>query len=150
MICRSVAPSARDAVTNSICLTERTRLRPSRAYQGQNTDASDTAVGRRPQPMLAANHLIVAHEVTTHGYVKDDLSMMAMAARDAVAPDNIEAIAEKGYNKTEEIHSCEEAEVAVVVPEPQTSNAGARGQFDKAVLPMTHKPTSTSVTLPNT
>jgi transposase len=31
------------------------------------------------------NHLIVAHEVTMHGYDRDALSMMAVAARDAMA-----------------------------------------------------------------
>lgn len=80
----------------------------------------------------AENHLIVAHEVTMHGYDRDALSMMAVAARDAMATDRIEAIADKGYYKSEEILACEEAGIAVVVPKPQTSNAGARGQFDKA------------------
>lgn len=80
----------------------------------------------------AENHLIVAHEVTMHGYDRDALSMMAVAARDAMASDQIEAIADKGYYKSEEILACEEAGIAVVVPKPQTSNAGARGQFDKA------------------
>jgi len=80
----------------------------------------------------AENHLIVAHEVTMHGYDRDALSMMAVAARDAMALDRIEAIADKGYYKSEEILACEQAGIAVVVPKPQTSNAGARGQFDKA------------------
>ncbi|NOD64913.1 MULTISPECIES: IS1182 family transposase [Ruegeria] len=80
----------------------------------------------------AENHLIVAHEVTMHGYDRDALSMMAAAARDAMALDRIEAIADKGYYKSEEILACEEAGISVVVPKPQTSNAGARGQFDKA------------------
>ncbi|MEM6891841.1 MAG: IS1182 family transposase [Pseudomonadota bacterium] len=80
----------------------------------------------------AENHLIVAHEVTMHGYDRDALSMMAVAARDAMAADRIDAIADKGYYKSEEILACEEAGIEVVVPKPQTSNAGARGQFDKA------------------
>ncbi|QBY00214.1 IS1182 family transposase [Rhodophyticola sp. CCM32] len=80
----------------------------------------------------AENHLIVAHEVTMQGYDRDALSMMAVAARDAMASDQIEAIADKGYYKSEEILACEEAGIAVVVPKPLTSNAGARGQFDKA------------------
>jgi len=80
----------------------------------------------------AENHLIVAHEVTMQGYDRDALSMMAVAARDAMATDQIEAIADKGYYKSEEILACEKAGIAVLVPKPQTSNAGARGQFDKA------------------
>ena len=80
----------------------------------------------------AENHLIVAHEVTMHGYDRDALSMMAVAARDAMGTDRIDAIADKGYYKSEEILACEEAGISVVVPKPQTSNAGARGKFDKA------------------
>lgn len=57
--------------------------------------------------------------------------MMALAARDAMALDQIEAIADKVYYKSEEILTCEEAGIAVVVPKPQTSKAGSRGQFDK-------------------
>ncbi|MEM9881270.1 MAG: IS1182 family transposase, partial [Pseudomonadota bacterium] len=80
----------------------------------------------------AESHLIVAHEVTMHGYDRDALSMMATAARDAMASDQIEAVADKGYYKSEEILACEEAGISVVVPKPQTSNARARGHFDKA------------------
>jgi len=42
------------------------------------------------------HHLIVAHEVTNLGYDRDALSMMAHKARDAMASDAIEAIADKG------------------------------------------------------
>jgi transposase len=80
----------------------------------------------------AKNHLIVAHEVTMLGYDRDALSMMAVAARDAMATDQIKAIADKGYYKGEEIVASEAAGISVVVPKPMTSNATARGQFDKA------------------
>ena len=49
-----------------------------------------------------------------------------------MAADEIEAVADKGYYKSEEILACEKAGVSVVVPKPLTSNAGARGRFDKA------------------
>ena len=58
--------------------------------------------------------------------------MMAVAARDAMAVDQIKAIADKGYYKGEEIVASEAAGISVVVPKPMTSNAAARGQFDKA------------------
>ena len=80
----------------------------------------------------AGNHLIVAHEVTMLGYDRDALSMMAVAARDAMATDQIKAIADKGYYKGEEIVASEEAGISVVVPKPMTSNSAARGRFDKA------------------
>lgn len=80
----------------------------------------------------AEHHLIVAHEVTMHGYDREALSLMAISARDAMGKDRIEAVADKGYYKSEQIAACEDAGVAVVVPKPLTSNAGARGRFDKA------------------
>ena len=78
------------------------------------------------------HHLIVAHEVTNLGYDRDALSMMAHKARDVMASDTIEAIADKGYYKGEEIVACEHAGIVVTVPKPHTSNAAAVGRFDRA------------------
>jgi transposase len=78
------------------------------------------------------HHLIVAHEVTNLGYDRDALAMMAHKARDAMASDTIEAIADKGYYKGEEIVACEQAGIAVAVSKPHTSNAAAVGRFDRA------------------
>jgi transposase len=78
------------------------------------------------------HHLIVAHEVTNLGYDRDALSMMAHAAREVMASEAIEAIADKGYYKGEEIVACEEDGIAVTVPKPHTSNAAAHGRFDRA------------------
>jgi transposase len=78
------------------------------------------------------HHLIVAHEVTNHGYDRDALAMMARAAREVMSSDEIEAIADKGYYKGEEIVACEEDGIAVTVPKPHTSNAAAHGRFDRA------------------
>ncbi len=80
----------------------------------------------------AKHHLIVAHEVTTLGHDRDALSMMAVAARDAMETDEIEAIADKGYYKSEEILACEVAGIAATVAKPLTSGASARGRFDRA------------------
>jgi hypothetical protein len=57
---------------------------------------------------------------------------MAVAARDVMTADDIEAVADKGYYKSEEILACDKAGIAVTVPKSLTSNAGARGRFDKA------------------
>jgi hypothetical protein len=90
-------------------------------------------VGYNVQTAVEAdNHLIVAHEVTMLGFDRDALSMMAMAARDAMTTDQLTAIADKGYYKGGGIVASEDAGISVVVPKPMTSNAGARGQFDKA------------------
>jgi len=90
-------------------------------------------VGYNVQSVVdAKNHLIVAHEVTMHGHDHDALSAMAVAAREVMTADKIEAVADKGYYKSEEILACEKAGIAVIVPKPQTSSAGARGRFDRA------------------
>ena len=90
-------------------------------------------VGYNVQTAVEAdNHLIVAHEVTMLGVDRDALSMMVAAANDVMTTEQLTAIADKGYYKGEEIVASQEAGISVVVPEPMTSNAGARGQFDKA------------------
>ena len=58
--------------------------------------------------------------------------MMAVAARNAMETDEIEAIADKGYYKSEEILACEVEGIAATVAKPLTSGAGARGRFDRA------------------
>ena len=78
------------------------------------------------------HHLIVAHEVTNLGYDRDALTTMARAAQEAMACDAIEAIADKGYYKGEEIVACEQEGIAVTVSKPHTSNAAAHGRFDRA------------------
>ena len=78
------------------------------------------------------HHLIVAHEVTNLGYDRDALSMMARAAKDVMASESIEAVADKGYYSGEEIVAAEKAGIAVTLSKPLTSNAAAVGRFDKA------------------
>jgi len=80
----------------------------------------------------AKHHLIVAHEVTTHGYDRDALSMMAIAARDTMRTDKIEVVADKGYYKGEEVLACELAGINATVAKPLTSRTAAHGRFDRA------------------
>jgi transposase len=80
----------------------------------------------------AKNHLIVAHEVTNIGIDRDQLTSMATLARDAMGTDDITAIADRGYFKSEEILACHEAGITVIVPKSATSSAKADGRFDRA------------------
>jgi transposase len=97
------------------------------------TSKQPRVVGYNVQSVVETkHHLIVAHEVTNHGYDRDALSMMARAAKDVMARETIEAVADKGYYSGEEIVAAEQAGVAVTVSKPNTSNAGAAGRFDKA------------------
>jgi hypothetical protein len=58
------------------------------------------------------NHLIVAHEVTNVGT-------------------DLEAFADRGYFKGEEILACDEAGITVTLPKPQTSEAKSEDRFGK-------------------
>jgi len=55
------------------------------------------------------HHLIVAHEVTNVGSDRDQLSSMAMQAREAVASETLSVVADRGYFKSEEILTCHDA-----------------------------------------
>lgn len=77
------------------------------------------------------HHLVVAHEVTNIGVDIGQLSSMARQARDALETKAIEVLADRGYFKSEEIASCENAGIEVYVPKPMTSNARAQGRYDR-------------------
>ena len=77
------------------------------------------------------HHLIVAHEVTNVGIDKGHLETMAEQARDALEADTIDAFADRGYFKSEEIAACEDAGIVTYVPRPLTSNARAEGRYDR-------------------
>ncbi len=80
----------------------------------------------------AKHHLIVAHEVTNVGIDRDQLSAMATLARSAMGVQDLTAVAERGYFKSEEILACQEAGIIAIVPKTVTSNATAEGRFGKA------------------
>src|SRR5437660_1610332 len=77
------------------------------------------------------NHLIVAHEVTNVGTDKSHLANMANQAKAALEAENLEAFADRGYFKGEEILACDEAGITVTLPKPQTSEAKSEGRFGK-------------------
>ena len=100
----------------------------SMATSGRGTDI----VGYNVQTAVdTKHHMIVAHEVTNVGHDREQLSSMARQARNAVGKDKLTVFADRGYFKGEEILDCEQAGIKTLVPEPQTSNNQAKGQFDK-------------------
>ena len=80
----------------------------------------------------AKHHLIVAHEVTNIGSDREQLTSMAKQARDAMGTQELTAVADRGYFKSEEILASHEAGLTVIVPKPETSNAAADGRFGRA------------------
>src|SRR5262245_30599061 len=77
------------------------------------------------------HHLIVAHEVTNMGTDRHQLVNMAGQARDEMAVETLEVVADRGYYDGEEIKACEEADITVTLPKPMTSGAKAAGRFGK-------------------
>jgi transposase len=62
------------------------------------------------------NHLIVAHAVTNQFNDHRQLSPMAIAAKEAMGVDELDAVADRGYFKGEEVLACDEAGIAAYVP----------------------------------
>jgi hypothetical protein len=56
---------------------------------------------------------------------------MANQAKAALEAENLEAFADRGYFKGEEILACDEAGITVTLPKPQTSEAKSEGRFGK-------------------
>jgi transposase len=77
------------------------------------------------------NHLIVTHEVTNVGTDRSQLGNVANQTKAALHTSSLEAFADRGYYKGEEILACEEAGITVTLPKPQTSGAKAEGRFGK-------------------
>ena len=81
---------------------------------------------------IRRTHLIVAHEVTNVGTDKSHLANMANQAKVALEAENLEAFADRGYFKGEEILACDEAGITVTLPKPQTSEAKSEGRSRQA------------------
>ena len=77
------------------------------------------------------NHLIIAHEVTTSGSDRSQLANMAQQAKAVMQTKMLEAVADRGYFKGEEILACEEADITVTLPKPLTSGSKAAGRYGK-------------------
>ena len=65
------------------------------------------------------------------GTDRSQLANMANQAKAALGAESLEAFADRGYFKGEEILACEEAGITVTLPKPQTSGAKSEGRFGK-------------------
>jgi transposase len=77
------------------------------------------------------HHLIVAHEVTNSGSDRGQLSVMGQQAQGAMGTPGLEALADRGYYKGEDILACERVGITPYVPKILTSSAKADGRFGK-------------------
>jgi transposase len=97
------------------------------------TSGKDTGiVGYNVQAAVdTEHHLIVAHEVTNIGTDRHQLADMAELAREELGSDTLDVVADRGYYEGGNIKACEDADITVTLPKPQTSGAKAEGRFGK-------------------
>ena len=89
-------------------------------------------VGYNAQVAVDAKHkLIVAQEVTNAGSDLGLLAQTAGAAKEVLGVARLDAVADKGYYKGEDIQACEEAGIDAYVARPQRGSAVSNGLFRK-------------------
>jgi transposase len=87
-----------------------------------------TEVAYNVQISVDAKHkLIVDHDVTNAGNDKNQLSSMAIRAKEALEVQSLDVVADQGYYSSEEIINCIEGDVSPYIRKPNTSNN--RGLF---------------------
>jgi transposase len=97
------------------------------------TSGKDTGiVGYNVQAAVdTQHHLIVAHEVTNVGTDRHQLADMAELAREELGSETLDVVADRGYYEGGNIKTCEDADITVTLPRPQTSGAKSKGRFGK-------------------
>lgn len=97
--------------------------------------AKRVRVGYTVQIAVDAKHNLIA-EQQVHSKVTDLglLAETATAARENLGVDAIDAVADRGYFKIEDIEDCEANGVTPFVPKPDRSPARRRGHFPKSAF----------------
>jgi transposase len=85
------------------------------------------------------HHLIVAHEVTNVGSDRQQLFNMAEQAKAAIGTEKLDAVADRGYFRGQDLLACEQAQITTYLPKPQTSGNMAKGLFGKRDFIYKHK-----------
>lgn len=87
-------------------------------------------VGYNVQVAVDAKHdLIVAEDVVQRADDHGQLTTMALAAKEQLQVEQLQAVADSGYHQADELEACEKASVETYVPEQgKTSGRGKDGQ----------------------
>ena len=80
----------------------------------------------------ARHHLIIAHEVSTVGSDRQQLSKMAKQAKAILGTKKLTVVADKGYYNGDELRECQQNNIVACVAKPKTSPNKAKGQFDRS------------------
>jgi len=78
------------------------------------------------------HHLIITHDVTNVGTDRSQLARIAKKTKATLEVDKLDVVADRGYFNSEEILECDNADITVTLPKPQTSGSKAKGRFVKA------------------
>ena len=89
-----------------------------------------TEVGYNVQISVDGKHkLVVDHEVTNAGNDKNQLSSMAIRAKEALEVQSLDVVADQGFYSSEEIKDCIEGDVLPYLRKPENWNS--RGLFPR-------------------
>lgn len=78
------------------------------------------------------HHLIVADDVTNQGSDEEQLAPMALAAKEVLGVQALEAAADAGYHVGSQVAQCEANAITPYVPQPKSSSKNAaQGKFTK-------------------
>ncbi len=122
-------------------VNERRCAEPDKQISMTDPDARSMATSGRGSGVVGYNvqaavdtkhHLIVAHDIVQTGNDRDQLARMSKLAKSTLGVDHLEVVADRGYYNSEEILACEQGDIAVTLPKPQTSANKKRGRFVKA------------------
>lgn len=79
----------------------------------------------------AKNKLIVDHEVTNACTDTDQLSPMAVRAKETLGVEKLEVLADKGYYDSEQVATCAKNGLDPYIPKPQNSSNKREGLYSK-------------------
>lgn len=78
------------------------------------------------------HHLIVAQDVTNDVNDREQLAQMAVAAKESLGVETLEAVADCGYHNAGKVKECQEAKVTAYVPSVESTSKNAnQGLFTK-------------------
>ena len=80
------------------------------------------------------HHLIAANDVTNEVNDREQLAVMALAAKEALGlgkEEELEAVADRGYHNATKVKECAEAKVTAYVPAVESSKNANKGMYTK-------------------
>ncbi len=77
------------------------------------------------------HHLIIEQDVTNAVTDIDQLSTMAIKAKESLGVNQLKVVADSGYCNAKEIEACEESDIEAYTPKINTSNSRKRGLYGK-------------------